>query len=135
MKNANVLNGVLEYIFETGNTPQEQRVFDYDLDFKYYYSDFKELGIDLIDDDIDWFRFTSILRKIILNKNSLMSQIIDFRNYEKPSASAKVAESKMHKERMRLKREYTLPIKGNGSNNLEKMWSYIENKARGETNE
>lgn len=134
--NARILNEILKYTLEIGNGTSKEKVFDYDLDFKYYYADFKELGIDLIEEDIDWYKFNSILRKIMLNKNSLLSQIIDFRTYEKPSSS-KTAEAKIHREKTRLKNEYRLPQKTNiTNNNFDKMWNFISKKTeRGDSNE
>lgn len=134
--NAKILDEILRYVLESGSGTNKEKVFDYDLDFKYYYADFKELGIDLINEDIDWYKFNSILRKIMLNKSSLLSQIIDFRTYEKPSSS-KTAEAKMHKERTRLKNEYRLPQKKNNlDNNFNKMWGFITKKAeRGDGSE
>ena len=133
---AKILDEILKYVLEPGSGTNKEKVFDYELDFKYYYADFKELGIDLIDEDIDWYKFNSILRKIMLNKNSLLSQIIDFRTYEKPSSS-KTAEAKIHKERTRLKNEYRLlQNKNNLDNNFNKMWGFITQKVeRGVGNE
>lgn len=101
------------------------------MDFKYYYGDFKEMGIDLIDDDIDWYKFNSVLQKIIFNNNSLMNKIIEFRTYEKPSGNIKTAESKIHKEKTRLKRDFALPQKKEiVENGLEKLWKYAEERSK-----
>lgn len=104
-------------------------MFDYDLDFKYYYADFKGLGIDLIEQDLDWFKFNSVLKKVLLDKNSLISTIIGYRAYEKPTKNYKAQEAKIHKEMLRLKREYSLPQRKEFSeNNISKMWNFIQRK-------
>lgn len=125
--NAKILDEILKYILEMGSSSSSQRVFDYDLDFKYYYADFKALGIDLIEQDLDWFKFNSVLKKVLLDKNSLMSTIIGYRTYEKPVGNYKTQEARLHKEMLKLKREYSLPQKSEyKENNITKMWNFIE---------
>lgn len=128
----NILDIVLQYVLETNGNDNGKRIFDYDLDFKYYYADFKEYGIDLLKEDLDWYKFSSLLKKIMLNNNSLMSKIIEFRTYEKPIQNAKTLEAKIHKEKIKLKNEYSLPQKEQHINyGFEKMWSYLSQKADG----
>ena len=68
----------------------------------------------------------------MLNNNSLMSRIIEFRTYEKPIQNAKTLEARIHKERMKLKQEYSLPQRDEHLNrSFEKMWSYLSQKTSG----
>lgn len=131
----NILDIILQYILETNTNNNEKRIFDYDLDFKYYYADFLEYGIDLLQEDISWYKFSSILRKIILNSNCLMYKIIEFRTYEKPMANMKMAEAQIHREKTKLKNEYSLPQKEQHIDyGFEKMWSYLTQKTNGGDN-
>lgn len=132
--NAIILDHILKYIFEMSNKITSEKTFDYDLDFKYYYADFKEYGIDLIEQDIDWFRFSSILTKIMYDKRSMLSAVIEYRTYKKPSTNYKTAENEIHKIKNELKRQFALPQKHkNIDEGLGKLWGYAEE--RGKTNE
>lgn len=127
-----ILDAILQYVLETSKDNNGSRIFDYDLDFKYYYADFKEYGIDLITEELDWYKFTSILKRIMLSDNTLLSKIISFRTYEKPIQNSKTAEARIHKERMKLKQEYSLPQRDEHLNrSFEKMWSYLSQKTSG----
>lgn len=133
--NIEVLDMIFKYVLESSNNSNEKRIFDYDLDFKYYYADFKEYGIDLLEEEIDWFKFSSILKKIMLNNNSLLSKIIEFRTYEKPISNYKIAEAKIHREKLKLKNEYSLPQRQqNIDEGFEKMWAYLSSKTNGGVN-
>lgn len=125
--NVKVLDEILKYVLEMGKSSNKERIFDYDLDFKYYYADFKALGIDLIEDDLSWFKFNSVLKKILMSDDSLMGKIIGYRTYKKPIKNTKTVEAERDKEMSRLKREYALPQRvEHKENNINKMWNYLE---------
>lgn len=128
------LDGVFKYIFDNSGKKPKEKTFDYDYDFKYYYADFKAIGIDLLKDDINWFEFSNMLRKFILSDNSCIAKVLEYRTYEKPSENMKTQEAKIHKNKMELKREYALPTKKNIDGSLDKMWNFIEKKV-GDNNE
>ena len=126
-----MINEIANYLFgkQKGNSHKKEKVFDVNLDYKYYYADFYKLGIDLNKMDIDWWSFNSLLESIMIDENSTMHKIISYRSYEKPSKNVKVQEEKEHKFKMQLKRKYALPNMSDSENALEKLWSYVEKKA------
>lgn len=129
-KNDFILDRVLSYIIETSKGTAGEKTFDYDLDFKYYYADFKAVGVDLIDEDIEWFKFTSLLAKFIISDKTMIGYVIKNRTYKKPIDNKKVIEQQIHTEKMKLKRQYSLPQKQSQTNNgLNKLWGYVEQKA------
>lgn len=125
--NPKILDEILKYMLETSNSSNGERIFDYDLDFKYYYADFKALGIDLIEQDLDWFKFNSVLKKVLMSDDTLMAKIISYRTYKKPEGNAKTIANKRHQEMNKLKREYALPQRvEHKENNINKMWNFLE---------
>ena len=128
-----ILNEISKYLFVQNSaihsTNQNERIFDINLDYEYYFPDFLMYSINLNKDDIDWWEFDKILNAIFLNKNSNMHQIIEYRTYEKPPKNIKTQEEKEHKYKMQMKRKYALPSPHNTENGFEKMWSYVEKKA------
>lgn len=124
-----ILNEITEYLFNTKVKSTGNKVFDLELDFKYYYVDFKRLGIDLLKDNITWWEFDTILEGIFLLDNSAIGQALKYRTYEKPSKNYKTSEEKEHKFYMEKKRQYALPNPKSVENNLEKLWNYAEKKA------
>ena len=131
-----ILDEIIKYIFNTSQTTKAgEKIFDYELDYKYYWVDFFRLGINLNKQDLDWIEFDSLLEGIFLSKDSCIGQIIQYRTYEKPSNNIKSAEAKEHKFYMDKKRQYALPKERlNIEENLNKLWNYVEKKA-GDTNE
>lgn len=127
-----LLYTISNYIFENIE-PKNEKVFDLMLDYKYYYSDFYKLGIDLNKDDISWWTFNAILEGIFLNEESTISKVIKFRTYKKPQKSSKSTEAEQHKFYMERKKQFSLP-NNEANNNLDKLWNYIE-KRGGKTNE
>lgn len=129
--NAYVINEIANYLFgkAKSNSKSTEKVFDINLDYKYYYADFYKLGIDLNNFEIDWWSFNSLLESIILDEHSTMYKIISYRTYEKPSKNIKLQEEKEHKFRMSMKRKYALPAKISTDKALERLWNYVEKKA------
>ena len=124
-----ILNEVTKYVFNTQTKNSEERTFDLNLDYKYYFVDFLKLGINLNVQDISWWEFDSILESIFLDDKSTMSKVMSYRLYEKPSKNIKQQEAEEHKFRMKMKRKYTLPLQVNSDKALEKLWDYVEKKA------
>ena len=116
------------------SSKQNETYFDINLDYEHYFPDFLKYKINLNKDDIDWWEFDKILKAIILDKNSNMHQIIEFRSYEKPPKTIKAQQEKEHRFRMQKKREYSLPNLNFRENGISKLWNYLEKKA-GENSE
>ena len=129
-----ILNEIMEYLFNTKIKSSGNKIFDLEHDYKYYYTDFKKLGIDLNKDKISWWEFDTLLEGILLQENSVIGKVLQYRTYEKPPKSYKTSEEKEHKFYMEKKRQYALPNPKSVENNLEKLWNYAEKKA-GEMNE
>ena len=53
-------------------------------DFKYYFNDFLDKGINLLRDDMSWLEFNMILDGIFLQEHSCIGKVIGYRTYEKP---------------------------------------------------
>ena len=131
-----ILNEISKYLFnpQNGGIQPTRRNFDINYDYKYYFVDFLKFGINLNKQDIDWWEFNSVLDGIMLNDNSVISTVIGYRVYEKPSENPKVRESKHHQYMMEMKQKYRLPSSNGTTDGFQKLWNYVEKKA-GETKE
>ena len=105
----------------------KERNFDLNYDYKYYYVDFRRLGINLNKEDIDWWEFDSLLDGFLLDDNSTISKVISYRTYTKPSKSIKTQEEQRHRFMLKMKNKYSLPIIQN-TKGFENMWRYLESK-------
>lgn len=124
-----VLDEVAKYVFDTTTFGiYGERVFDLELDYEYYFCDFRNHGINLNKDEIDWWEFDKLLAGYLLDKHSTISTVIGYRTYEKPPENPKTSEEREHKWRMEMKRKYALPNPSMVENGLEKLWNYTEKK-------
>lgn len=124
-----VLDEITKYIFNINQRHStEKKTFDLELDYKYYFCDFFDMGINLNTDNIPWWEFDNLLEGIFLKKDSIINQVLEYRLYEKPPKNPKTAEEKEHRFRMKMKQKYALPDKNNVDNGLEKLWNYVEKK-------
>ena len=124
-----ILDKISQYIFEPakkGTGGKNRKNFDINYDYKYYFPDFLKYGINLNKQDIDWWEFNQILDAIILDENSNMYKIMEYRNYEKPTKNEKTRENLKHQQMMKLKQKYSLPEKSEYG--IEKLWDYLEKK-------
>ena len=125
-----VLDEVTKYVFDVNERHKSnEKTFDLNLDYKYYFTDFLKLGINLNFDEISWWEFDAILEGLFLDENSILSKMLSFRLYEKPPKGAKAQEDKEHKFRMKMKQKYALPSQENSDLGLQKLWNYVEKKA------
>lgn len=125
-----ILNEISVYLFKMSKQSGE-RFFDYDLDFKYYYHDFKERGIDLLKDNISWWEFDSCLEAILLKGGSTIGKVMEYRTYKRPSKVDKynMEEVKYYEKKQR---EYRLPqTELYNEKNIGGLWDYVEKKAGG----
>lgn len=124
-----LLNEISKYLFgiKKSSSSLKEKNFDLNFDYKYYFSDFFELGIDLNHDEIDWWVFDSLLHKFMLKDDSTIAKVLSYRTYTKPPKSEKTREENRHKFMMKMKNKYSLPIIQN-ENGFEKMWGYLEKK-------
>lgn len=130
-----VLNEISKYIFEYQNDNKKtKKIFDLNLDFKYYYPDFLKYGINLFKDDISWWEFDALLDFFMRIDNSSISNMLSFRLYEKPSNNQKIQEQREHKYRMNMKKKYALKQNEIKEDSLGKLWNILEKKI-GEKNE
>lgn len=131
-----VLDEIAKYIFDVKKTHKNgKKIFDFEQDYKHYFVDFYKIGINLNKQDIDWWEFDSLLAGFMISEDSIISKVIQYRTYEKPSKSIKTQEEQEHRYRMKMKQEYALKSNNDESiNYLEKLWSYVEKKV-GETKE
>ena len=125
-----VLDEVAKYVFNVNERHSaEEKTFDLNLDYKYYFVDFLKLGINLNTDDISWWEFDAILEGLFLDENSNLSKMLAYRLYEKPPKNVKTQEEREHRFRMQMKRKYALPNKTKVESGLEKLFNYVEKKA------
>lgn len=125
-----VLDEITKYVFDTNERHStNEKTFDLNLDYKYYFTDFLRLGINLNFDEISWWEFDAILEGLFLDENSILSKMLNFRLYEKPPKNIKTQEEKEHKFRMKMKQKYSLPPQENPDLGLQKLWNYVEKKA------
>lgn len=127
-----ILNEISLYIFENTNiAPSKEKIFDYNLDYKYYYCDFKDIGIDLNKDNISWWEFDTLLQGIFLKEKTVIGKVIEYRTYKKPTKNQKTAQVEEHKYYMERKRQFALPQKKqNIDDNFNKMWNYVSTKTK-----
>lgn len=125
-----VLDEICKYVFDIKKTHKNgKKVFDFEQDYKYYFVDFYEFGINLNKQDLDWWEFDSLLGAFMIKEDSIISKVIQYRTYEKPSKSIKTQEEKEHHYRMKMKQEYALKSDINETvSSLERLWSYTEKK-------
>lgn len=124
------MDEISKYIFEIGEKGSgKKKNFDLNYDYKYYFPDFLKYGVNLNKQDVDWWEFNSILGAILLNDNSNMKKVLNYRNYEKPSKSEKTNEAIRHQQMMKLKNKYALPTQYYDNSGFEKLWNYLEKKA------
>ena len=124
-----LVDKILDYIFnfKENKTTNNEKIFDFFLDYKYYYYDFYKLGIDLNKDDIDWWQFNTLLEGILLQKEGAMLQVLEYRTYEKPTENPKVYQNKIHQYYLRKKREFALPQEQEEvDGGFKKMWEYLK---------
>jgi hypothetical protein len=124
-----ILNEISQYLFNTNIKSDGEKIFDLELDYKYYYIDFLKLGIDLKQDNISWWEFDSLLEGILLSKDSSIGQVLQYRTYKTPSKSIKTSENEENKFYLEKKRQYALHDPKAIDKKLEKMWNYAEKKA------
>jgi len=114
----------MKYLFKFNDT-KEKKIFDLNLDYKYYYVDFLKFGIDLNEQDISWWKFDAILESIFLDENSTISKVVQFRTYKKPTKNNKQAEMDEHKAREKMKLKYALHDETSIDFNLERLYNFI----------
>jgi hypothetical protein len=121
----------MDYIFKPNNSVSSgKRLFDLELDYKYYYCDFIDKNIDLNTDDISWWKFDTILESIFLKKESTIGQVISYRAYKKPSKNIKAYEQEENKFYMKMQKQYALPNTESAEEGLQKLWGYLESKVK-----
>lgn len=124
-----ILNDIMQYLFKN-NKSSGKKVFDLELDYRYYYCDFLKMGIDLNKDDISWWEFDAILEGILLKKDSVISTVLSFRTYKKPSKNIKTYEQEEHKYYTQKQRQYALPSSQEElEQGMNKMWDYVSQKS------
>lgn len=127
---AYILDEITKYLFDVnskkGIGKSKKKNFDINYDYRFYFPDFLKYGINLNKDDIDWWEFTKILDAILLDKNSNMYKVMEYRNYEKPIKSQKARENIKHQQMIKLKNKYALPQRNEIG--IEKLWGYLEKK-------
>lgn len=121
------------YIFEPLKSSGE-KTFDLEQDYKYYYCDFRRIGINLNTEEIPWWEFNTLLEGFFLDEKSTISTVLGYRTYKKPSSSIKTQESNLNKFYMDMKRRYALKMPTKDTKGFEKLWGYLEKKV-GDTKE
>ena len=113
---------------DTNQSNNGESLFDTELDFKYYYYDFLKLGIDLLEEDIEWNKFNYILDGLLLTENTAIGKVVGFRSYKAPTKIDKYNREEVEYNR-KMKNLYSLRKESKVENGLEKMFNYIEKKA------
>lgn len=124
-----MLNEIVEYILETQIGKISEKIFDLNLDYKYYFCDFIKIGINLNTDEISWWEFNALLEGFFLDEKSTISTVLGYRTYKKPPSNPKTQEANQHKFYMNMKRKYSLPVENNKIG-FDKMWNYLEKKVK-----
>ena len=77
-----------EYIFPKKPTVKTKKSFDFNVDFRLLWSDFKAVyNIDLINDKINWWQFQTLFERITLLDNiSGTSKVIGYRSSKIPKS-------------------------------------------------
>lgn len=130
-----VLNEISLYLFDNSKTEQNgKKVFDFELDYEYYWVDFLEKGINLNKDEISWWEFDKILGGLFLQEHSKIGKVIQYRTYKKPTKNSKVAEAEEHKFYLEKQRQYALPLEEdtNVDKNIDNLWNFLSSKVRKE---
>lgn len=126
-----ILNEISLYLFDNSKTEQNgKKVFDFELDYEYYWVDFLEKGINLNKDEISWWEFDKILGGLFLQEQSKIGKVIQYRTYKKPTKSNKVAEQEEHKFYLEKQKQYALPLEKNENvdKNIDNLWNFLSSK-------
>ena len=75
-----------DYIFPKTPAVKSKKSFDFKIDFRLLWADFKaEYNIDLLNDDINWWEFQALFERISLLDNiSSVNKVIGYRTAEIP---------------------------------------------------
>lgn len=120
------------YLFDTSPKKQSggKKTFDLVKDYKYYYIDFLEIGIDLNEENISWWKFNAILDGIFLKKESTIGKVLEYRTWKKPSSNGKREEQEYNSFMAKMRKEYSLDDKDNIENNLRTLMDSVRAKER-----
>jgi len=128
------VNQVLEYAFKPRfkGGKSGEIAFDYLVDFDLIYACFKRYyDIDLIDDDLDWWKFTAILEDLINSETSLSNRM-ELRTREIPKRTK--GDAKYISNLMAMKAKYRIcgNIKEQATQkSLKGVFSFLKAKAKG----
>lgn len=123
-----IVNEIIGYIFKQ-NIEKGEKIFDYNLDYKYYFADFLKYGINLNTQDISWWEFNSILEAVMLDDKSCLSKVIGYRTYKK--SNPKNYDKEMERHYNKMKHIYRLDLPVNEEKNydiLSTMWNFVKKK-------
>ncbi len=129
------INLLLNEIFESrfkGESSDSKKTFDYLKDFDLIYSMFlRYYNIDLVDNDLHWWKFTALLEAIILEDNAL-SKRIGYRATKIPKADKYNKDQRQHiinmKNRYALEAEETIQKKS--SKGFKGMYEHLKSLAK-----
>jgi hypothetical protein len=128
------ISNIKNYIFKDNNNKNKSKnknkedIINFEIDSDYIYAAMLQVyGIDLVEDDIHWYKFRSLLRG--LPSNNMLSEIISIRTREIPKATKYNREERM--KIIELKRKFSLGNHSNKNNvkeGLEQLHRMVVNK-------
>lgn len=100
-----LFNKLNEYIFPKRPKSEAKKSFDYDIDFRLLWADFKaEYNIDLLNDKINWWEFTALFERItLLDGISAVSKVSGYRQQELPKRNKHNQEQIKHVRSMKAR--------------------------------
>lgn len=120
------------YIFEDkAVSKQEDKLFDWDVDFRLLWADFKAVyNIDLLENKINWWEFTALFERLnLLEGLSATSKVIGFRQQKIPKRSKNGTNAEQIKYIRNMKRRYALISETDKS--VRRFVDYLVRKAGG----
>ena len=123
------INKVFNYIFgqRFKGTSDGKKTFDYLIDFDLIYATFKQYyNIDLIDDTLDWWKFTSLLDGILSTENALSSRV-ELRGKKIPKANKDNVEYR----RNLIKQKARYKLKQDTNAEMRNLFDFLKTKAKG----
>ena len=100
-----LFNKLNEYIFPKRPKNEDKKSFDYDIDFRLLWADFKaEYNIDLINDNINWWEFTALFERMTLLEGiSAVSKVSGYRQQKLPKRNKNNQEQIKHIRSMKAR--------------------------------
>lgn len=122
-----IISWVFEKRFKSTNVSSSVITFDYLRDFDVIYGEFLiNYNFDLLENSLDWWKFTAMLETLLLRENSITKRV-ELRSYKTPK---KITDYQVHQQQLNARNKYQLTNENNLQSQLKGMFNFMKSKAR-----